>query len=930
MKKFCFILIIIASFNVNYGQTYTIDNTFNPTDNGIYNQFVGLYGTILNNGKIITSEGIGTGGPPLLFGLFAVEPCIYRLNNDGSIDNSFAKVNLDYLTQRFFANPSQGNFITVNSNATGNGTELKSYNNNGIIDAAFNIPILSNFSNGIEGLANISKIQFLNDGKILILGGFNRVNGLAYNNIVRLNGNGSIDTTFVIGSGFAGGTTAFALQPDGKYIIGGNFSYYNGVSKGMIARLFSNGTLDTSFHVNTVYNSFGLSTGLNTNGPLNDIAVLPDGKIVTSGTSLYSSGSVYRRYIVRFNSNGTVDPSFNLYFSNPSGIYPEDLLLSPDGSIYFKVDGSIKKINTSGNIDTTFNDGNFFDYNQEEGQMFLQNNKLTVVSSYRNVNGVTRIGYHRLNAIDGSLDVTFNPSYGPNSIFYTDATGHSTLDPKIYGLTLPDNKILLYGSFTTYNDIPVKKMIRLFENGELDTTFNFDFSPIDYNSINLNNQFDIQTRKNFDGNIYISGNFQIPNQVGRKIIKFNSDGRLDLSFNFYDNVLIFKVNEENKIIASVIYNSGSGNQYKVNRYNSDGSLDTSFISPVFNYQPKNIELLEDGKTLLSFSNSINGKYLVTLDSSGTSLTMNNLTFNIPIFKTKNINNKIYCSSNSSPYLLFRYNNDWTFDSGFNQIETSNSSKYIFLSNERTVTSTTDVGQYSNTLLHKINDSNGVQSSSVSIPNNVNAITSIMSQNCENIIAVGNFSKIYESNRNNIVRLSVPGLTLTPTPTGELNQLFTQGQTLADLIVNGQNLQWYSTQSECAFNSMERNSNEINSILPNNTLLVNGMTYYVTQTINGIESNHRLPVNTTSTLYINDFTSESEFVIYPNPAKDILNIQVKQGLEINAIEIYNQLGQIVMATTNAVNSVDVANLASGTYFVKVNTEKGSANAKFVKE
>ena len=38
----------------------------------------------------------------------------------------------------------------------------------------------------------------------------------------------------------------------------------------------------------------------------------------------------------------------------------------------------------------------------------------------------------------------------------------------------------------------------------------------------------------------------------------------------------------------------------------------------------------------------------------------------------------------------------------------------------------------------------------------------------------------------------------------------------------------------------------------------------------------------------------------------------------------------MATTNVINSVDVANLASGTYFVKVNTEKGSANAKFVKE
>ena len=62
----------------------------------------------------------------------------------------------------------------------------------------------------------------------------------------------------------------------------------------------------------------------------------------------------------------------------------------------------------------------------------------------------------------------------------------------------------------------------------------------------------------------------------------------------------------------------------------------------------------------------------------------------------------------------------------------------------------------------------------------------------------------------------------------------------------------------------------------------------------------------------------------------MNIQAKQGLTINSIEIYNQLGQIVIATTNALNTIDVSNLASGTYFVKINTEKGSANAKFVKE
>jgi Leucine-rich repeat (LRR) protein len=88
--------------------------------------------------------------------------------------------------------------------------------------------------------------------------------------------------------------------------------------------------------------------------------------------------------------------------------------------------------------------------------------------------------------------------------------------------------------------------------------------------------------------------------------------------------------------------------------------------------------------------------------------------------------------------------------------------------------------------------------------------------------------------------------------------------------------------------------------------------------------------TVAALSTQDFDFGTYFTLYPNPTKDVLNIQVKQDVAINSVEIYNQLGQIVMATTNAINSVDVSNLASGTYFVKVNTEKGSANAKFVKE
>ena len=88
--------------------------------------------------------------------------------------------------------------------------------------------------------------------------------------------------------------------------------------------------------------------------------------------------------------------------------------------------------------------------------------------------------------------------------------------------------------------------------------------------------------------------------------------------------------------------------------------------------------------------------------------------------------------------------------------------------------------------------------------------------------------------------------------------------------------------------------------------------------------------TVAALSTQDFDFGNYFSVYPNPAKDVLNIQTKQDLSVNSVEIYNQLGQIVLAVTNAVNTVDVANLASGTYFVKVNTDKGSANMKFVKE
>jgi Leucine-rich repeat (LRR) protein len=88
--------------------------------------------------------------------------------------------------------------------------------------------------------------------------------------------------------------------------------------------------------------------------------------------------------------------------------------------------------------------------------------------------------------------------------------------------------------------------------------------------------------------------------------------------------------------------------------------------------------------------------------------------------------------------------------------------------------------------------------------------------------------------------------------------------------------------------------------------------------------------TIQVLKVKDFEFGTHFTLYPNPVKDVLNLQSKDNTTINSIEIYNTLGQVVLAIPNAVSAVDLSNLQSGNYFVKVNTDLGVSNTKFIKE
>jgi hypothetical protein len=160
--------------------------------------------------------------------------------------------------------------------------------------------------------------------------------------------------------------------------------------------------------------------------------------------------------------------------------------------------------------------------------------------------------------------------------------------------------------------------------------------------------------------------------------------------------------------------------------------------------------------------------------------------------------------------------------------------------------------------------------------------------------------------------------LTPEPNGNILQNFTQGQTLNDLQVTGTNLIWYANQSDAI--------NHVNPIL-NTTLLVNGSTYYVTQTNNGCEGSP-LAITVNATLGLNDL-QQDQFVYYPNPVSNVVNFENYNT--ILKITLFNILGQTL--EEKEINSLsgqlDMSKLPTGNYLLRFKTENGESTVKLVK-
>jgi len=123
-----------------------------------------------------------------------------------------------------------GSFTSYNG--TGR-NRIARFNSDGSLDLTFNP------GTGASGVIN--SIALLSDGRIFIGGAFTNYNGAGWNRIARLNGAGSLDTSFFPSTGTDSDVRCLAVQADGKVLIGGYFNLYNGTENNRIARIHSDG-----------------------------------------------------------------------------------------------------------------------------------------------------------------------------------------------------------------------------------------------------------------------------------------------------------------------------------------------------------------------------------------------------------------------------------------------------------------------------------------------------------------------------------------------------------------------------------------------------------------------------------------------------------------------------------------------------------------
>jgi uncharacterized delta-60 repeat protein len=591
--------------------TATMDDTWNPADDG--QQALGSTGVAnaptatnfvlpLPNGQLILASG-DSYNQTRVFGLV-------RTNANGQLDATFGIPN--NLSSRIFTTLAlqpdgkilAGGRVEFNFSAGLTPNNLHRYNPDGTYDNSFTQGTHDN-----DG--TIKKILVLPNGNILVAGSFTSFNGVTTGRLVRLLPNGTVDATYAIGTGANSTIESMLLLPDGKIMIVGAFTSFNGIAVNRMARLNTDGSIDALF------------TG-SANNTVFSIAAMPGNDLLVTGnfTSISSQG---RNRVAVLSQVGNVQSTFGDGLTLANGIVYSALPLQ-DGSIMVAgqfttfnnvARNSHVRVNASGNIVAGYTaepngtiSGTITGLTLQEGDKIILNGTFQFLQRV-NYGGITRIN------TSGFIDPTFNPNGGAGSFLNRYVASMQRM---------ADGRIMIGGFFSKYNGIPCFNIMRLLPDGLPDLTF----EPGDEGPVGSIRTLAVQP----DNKTIIAGGFsRVDGVTVPGFARLLENGRLDPSFtpqvmNAFasTDVRVIQLLSDGKMyIGGDFQKIGSNTNLKyIARLMPDGLPDPGFTPPVFSGafgRVNAISIMDDGKVLVGGSNLIlpgetDGRALLRLNADG--------------------------------------------------------------------------------------------------------------------------------------------------------------------------------------------------------------------------------------------------------------------------------------------------------------------------
>ncbi len=384
---------------------------------------------------------------------------------------------------------------------------------------------------------------------------------------------------------------SIALQSDGKIVVAGA-SFAGTDGDFALLRYDADGSLDTTFDGDGIVTTdFG--TWSNLGGAL---AIQSDGKIVVVGWS--NNGTDRDFAVARYNTDGSLDTTFD-----GDGIATTDfgigndqadgVVLQSDGKIVVagrsnngtNDDFAVVRYNTDGSLDTTFDtDGmattDFGSGHDRARDVDIQSDgKIVAVGQVANA-GTLDFGLARYNT-DGSLDVTFDSDGLVNTDFFSnDDQGREVA-------IQADGKIVLAGRIHNGTDEDFG-VARYNPDGSLDTTFDGD--GLVNTAISAGEDMGEAIALQTDGKIVVVGRSGLGINENFAVARYNSDGSLDTTFDgdgilttdvggLTDDGEAVAIQSDGKIIIAGHSMNATDDDVALARYMPDGSLDNAACAP---------------------------------------------------------------------------------------------------------------------------------------------------------------------------------------------------------------------------------------------------------------------------------------------------------------------------------------------------------------